>query len=174
MTTETSRESDSSRSPRMERSAVFSTDLQYRYRLSRRWAPGAALPLVLLNPSKAGAELDDPTTRRCIGFARRLGYGAIELVNLYAFIATNPEDLRRAGWPVGPDNDLHTEIACRGAPLAVCAWGTKAQGLARPVEVLRMLRGWGVKTMAFRIGAGGAPVHPLYLPYDQPLQELRS
>lgn len=174
MTDDTSRESNSSRSPRMERSAVFSPDLQYRYRLSRRWAQGDALPFVLLNPSRAGAELDDPTTRRCIGFARRLGYGALELVNLYAFIATNPQDLRKAGYPVGPDNDMHIEAACRGAPQAVCAWGSNARDLVRPVVVLALLKAWGVKPMALRIGAGGAPVHPLYLPYDQPLQELRS
>lgn len=168
----TSRESNLPRSPRMERSAVFSDDLRYRYRLSRRWGRGEMLPFILLNPSRAGAELDDPTTRRCIGFARRLGYDAIELVNLYAFVATNPQDLRKAGYPVGPDNDGHIEGACRWVPQAVCAWGANAKGLHRPTEVLRMLKAWGVKPMALRVGAGGAPAHPLYLPYDQPLQEF--
>ena len=157
---------------RLQRSAVFSPDGKFRYRLSRRWGPGNALPFVLLNPSTASAEIDDPTTRRCIGFARRLGYDAIELVNLYAFISTDPQGLRKAGYPVGPDNDGHIEDACRGAPQAVCAWGANAKGLHRPTEVLRMLKAWGVKPMALRVGAGGAPAHPLYLPYDQPLQEF--
>ena len=167
-----SRESNSPRSQRMERSAVFSDDLRYRYRLSRRWADGEMLPFILLNPSKAGTEIDDPTTRRCIGFARRFGYSAIELVNLYAFIATFPEDLRKAGYPVGPDNDGHIEGACRWVPRVVCAWGSNAKGLHRPTEVLRMLKAWNVQPVALQINAGGVPAHPARLAYSRELLEF--
>jgi hypothetical protein len=56
---------------------------------------------VLLNPSTADETREDPTVRRCIGFARSLGYGALEVVNLYAYVATDPAELRRAGYPWG-------------------------------------------------------------------------
>lgn len=156
----------------MERSAVFSPDGQYRYRLSRRWGPGAALPFILLNPSTAGAELDDPTVRRCIGFARQLGFNALELVNLFAFRSTDPKSLRRAGYPIGQENDAHLEAVCRGAPMAICGWGANARILVRPEVVLAMLKAWECRPMALQINAGGVPAHPLYLAYGRPLLEL--
>ena len=68
----------------MHRTALFSRDRTYRYRLGPRWGDGAAVCFVLLNPSIADATKDDATVRRCIGFARSLGYGVLEVVNLYA------------------------------------------------------------------------------------------
>lgn len=160
------------RSDRMERSAVFSDDLKFRYRLSRRWGPGRVMPVICCNPSRAGAELDDPSVRRLIGFARRLGFDAIDLGNCYAYVATLPADLRAAGYPVGPDNDGHLAEICRGQPLAVCGWGAIATGLSRPTEVLGLLKTWGVKPMALQINAGGTPAHPARLAYRRELLEL--
>lgn len=130
------------------------------------------LPFIMLNPSVAGAELDDPTVRRCIGFARQYFFDAIEIVNLFAFVSSSPQDLRKAGYPVGPDNDLHLEAVCRGQPRVVCAWGTNARNLIRPNIVLSMLKTWECRPMALQINAGGVPAHPLYLAYGRPLLEL--
>jgi hypothetical protein len=79
----------------MHRAALFSRDRRFRYRLGRRWGQGAAVCFVLLNPSTADEVVDDPTIRRCIAFARSLGYGGLEVVNLYAYVATDPAELRR-------------------------------------------------------------------------------
>ena len=98
----------------MHRTALFSRDRRFRYRLGRRWGDGAAVCFVLLNPSTADETREDPTVRRCIGFARSLGYGALEVVNLYAYVATDPAELRRAGYPVGRYNDRHIEAAVAG------------------------------------------------------------
>jgi hypothetical protein len=73
----------------------------FRYPLGRRWGDGAALAFILLNPSTADETREDATVRRCIGLAQRLGFGALEVVNLYACVATDPADLRRAGTPSG-------------------------------------------------------------------------
>jgi hypothetical protein len=96
--------------------ATFDPTGAYRYALWRVW-DGNRPPLVfvMLNPSIADAERDDPTIRRCLGFACAWGYGALTVVNLFALRATCPHTLRRAADPVGPDNDEHLRAALAGA-----------------------------------------------------------
>src|SRR5262245_19133112 len=80
----------------------------YRYWLTRTWDNSLRrVCWVMLNPSTADAEQDDPTIRRCVGFARSWGAGGIIVVNLFAFRASDPKALLRAADPVGPDNDGH-------------------------------------------------------------------
>lgn len=157
----------------MKKTATLSNCGAYRYMLGRSWDQSLpVLAFVMLNPSTADADQDDPTIRKCIGFAKRLGFGAITVVNLYAFRATLPVDLKSAGYPVGPGNDDFIEIAVNdGADAVICAWGSNAKGLARPGEVVALLKRWGRKPMALRINAGGIPAHPLMLPYSCQLQE---
>ncbi len=54
--------------------ACFSGDRKYRYRLSRCVGESShRLLFIMLNPSKADETHNDPTIRRCIGFARGWG-----------------------------------------------------------------------------------------------------
>ena len=95
----------------MERSANFSRCRRYRYALWRRWAPGDDYGLLVgLNPSTADHRRDDPTIRRCIGFARDWGYSGLCVANLFAFRATYPRDLFAADDPVGPRNDAWQQL----------------------------------------------------------------
>ena len=51
--------------------ATFGPRRRYRYRLWRTWDVATPRVLfVLLNPSTAAERVNDPTIRRCIGFAR--------------------------------------------------------------------------------------------------------
>lgn len=81
-------------------------------------------------------------------------------------------DLRAAGYPVGPDNDMHLARLVLVTKVVACAWGANARGLARPVEVLKMLRGIGADLHALAFTADGIPRHPLYLRGDSKLQPL--
>jgi hypothetical protein len=152
----------------MLRTASLSDDGRYRYTLTRSW--GGELDelqtFVMLNPSTADAEVDDPTIRRCVGFARALGASGILVVNLYAFRATRPADLWRAADPVGPHNDavLTSVLSGRGRPV-IAAWGANA----RPDRVDRFLQlarnaGGRRPVTALGVTKAGAPRHPLYLP----------
>ena len=125
----------------LKKSAEISECGQYRYRLSRRWGPGLPTLFIMLNPSTADAEIDDPTIRRCMGFAKSWGRDGIEVVNLFAFQATSPKDMQTAADPVGPENEVHVEEAVAECFEVICAWGAhgsfKAQdmvivGCARP------------------------------------------
>ena len=86
------------------------------------------------------------------------------MVNLYAYRATDPGDLRRAGYPVGPENDQHIEAATKRCERVVLAWGVHAGRLTRPAEVLRLLHNVGVAPYCLRVTGSGHPEHPLRLP----------
>lgn len=151
--------------------AVLSDCGRYRYTLTRRWAPGAPMLFVMLNPSTADASMDDPTIRRCIGFAKREGCGALEVVNLFAFRATDPAALSTATDPIGPDNDRHiVEAAVRGGVI-VAAWGASVPAAlrTRPAQVGRLLRETRLRLWCLGMTSGGAPRHPLYVRGDAAL-----
>lgn len=151
--------------PAMRRDAVISPCGGYRYQLSRTWSQaGPSAVFVMLNPSTADATADDPTIRRCIGFARSWGCGGLVVVNLYAWRATDPAELRQAKDPIGPENDSHLAAvsayaAQQDAPL-VAAWGAHAreERIARAVALTGMHR-----LTALALTKSGQPAHPLYL-----------
>ena len=156
----------------LQSSAVLSDCGRYRYRLQRTWGSGPQMTFIMLNPSTADAELDDPTIRRCIAFAKREGCGGIVVVNCFAFRATDPKELVGIdGYPksgiVGPDNEkhLHEVIASSSGPI-VCAWG--AFGKTDPGHWLRQ-RYAGHSLKCLGLTKEGRPKHPLYLPKDAPL-----
>lgn len=149
----------------LQRTAIVSDCGRYRYRLGRRWSDdGETLAYVMLNPSTADAAADDATIRRCVRFAQDHDFSAIEVVNLFAFRATKPVDLRRAGYQAGPDNDQHIADVVRAAGAVCLAWGANATGLERPQIVLPLIRAQGVEPQCLRITRGGQPEHPLMLP----------
>lgn len=147
--------------------ATISDCGRFRYLLSRQWSDDPLLLFVMLNPSTADALLDDPTIRRCAGFAHAHGFGGFQVVNLFAYRATDPRDLRRAGWPVGLDNDEEIEAAARRCDEICVAWGAvepRSRAESRVQEVMPILRASGKQVQCLRVTRGGHPQHPLYLP----------
>ena len=146
--------------------AALSDDGLYRYALHRWWGDGDRLRFVMLNPSTADAEVDDPTIRRCIGFARTLGYDGIGVFNLYAFRATKPADLWKADEPTGGDrnDDLLREVLRQAkAQPVIAAWGANAK--ADRVDEFMSWSG-SDRVLALGVTKHGAPRHPLYLRAD--------
>ncbi|NOJ96672.1 DUF1643 domain-containing protein [Corallococcus coralloides] len=136
----------------------------YRYRLVRRWSAqdDRRVLFVMLNPSVADGQQDDPTLRRCVGFAQAWGYGALTLCNLFAFRATDPADLMPAKDAVGPLNDAALESAACEASLVVGAWGAHRLVPQRAPAVLALLRRHR-PVHALALTGAGEPRHPLYL-----------
>ena len=153
----------------MQSTAIISPCGRYRYKLTRQWMLGPLLPLVMLNPSTADAETDDPTIRRCMGFARREGAAGIVVVNRFAYRATDPAEMFKASDPFGRDNDAtllavalmaaHTET-----PI-VCAWGAASVSETRTPAILLSA---GATLVCLGKTKHGRPRHPLYVRADQP------
>lgn len=134
---------------------------------------------IMLNPSTATDTADDPTIRRCIGYAQGWGYDILEVANLFSYRATMPDELYRIQDPVGPGNDLHILKAAERAEVIVCAWGAHGAKDDRGGAVLRMLAGRTTPAPLTCLGFTGSgsglqPRHPLYLRRNLPLLNLET
>ncbi len=157
-----------------ESSAVISTCGKYRYHLSRTWAP-SRLPRVtflMLNPSIASGLIDDPTIRKCVGFARRMGYGGIDVVNVAAYRATDPIVLYTAQQSgidvVGPENAQYVGELLNANGLTIAAWGAQ-RVTPFPAGSEAYLRKFKPVHCLGRT-KDNHPRHPLMLPYNTPLE----
>lgn len=150
----------------MERDATFDSAKIYRYSLWRRWNNEAPkITFVLLNPSQADAERDDPTLRRCIGFAKDWGYGSLEVVNLFAFRSPTPQTLRSATDPIGPECDRYLLAAATTAQQIIVAWGNWGQLHQRDRTALQLLAPYS-PLYCLGLNRTGHPRHPLYSQKD--------
>jgi len=150
------------------RSAHFSPCRLYRYSLDITWdssKPRAAF--IGLNPSTADEVQDDPTVRRCRGFAEREGCGGMRMLNIFGFRATKPKDMLCVADPAGPGNDVanlgRMFEECAG-PWVAC-WGAHGRHLGRGAEVLRAVHG----LRCLGVNQDGSPKHPLYVRGDSVL-----
>ena len=143
--------------------ARFSGCRRYRHVLWRSWAPDAgSVVFVGLNPSTADASRNDPTIRRCVGFAHDWGFGAMVMVNLFDVRATDPAVMRRRRAPLSRANDAVLLEHARRASLVVAAWGAHGAHRGRADAVRALLKRHGVEARCFGLTASGEPLHPLY------------
>lgn len=133
-----------------------------------------------LNPSTADERNDDPTVRRCINFAKRWGYGAMCMTNIFAYRATDPGIMKAQmnpisepppveGWPVIPggviirnQNDYYLWTIAQGAGVIIAAWGFHGDHLSRAEQVQALIP----NLHCLGTTAGGHPRHPLYIRGD--------
>lgn len=141
--------------------ALFSPCRRWRYDLWRTWIGGNGYAMFVgLNPSTADETKDDPTVRRCIGFAKSWGYAGLCMTNIFAWRDTDPAGMKTAADPIGPENDRVLCERAAQAGVVVAAWGTHGAHLQRGTAVRRMLP----QLAYLRLTKGGYPAHPLYLP----------
>ena len=138
--------------------------LRFRYWLHRDLAVDGreGLVFVMLNPSTADADNDDPTVRRCMHFGRAWGFRELTVVNLFALRATNPYDLRRRGSAaVGERNDevLHWMRRHPATSMVVAAWGNHGAHLNRDAAAMAIIG----PAKALDVTKRGCPKHPLYM-----------
>lgn len=154
--------------------ASFSPCAKYRYALSREWdAPTQRRCLfIMLNPSTADELVLDPTVRKCVGYAKRWGYGALDIANLFAWRSTDKSVLPSLHDPVGEENDVFISRLAGSASLVVCGWGADGGLRNRAGLVLRALVLSGHSPKCLHLTKGGEPGHPLYLKNEAPLIDL--
>lgn len=160
-------------------SAVLSPCGLYRYRLAREnllantegldpFLAHRPVCWLMLNPSTADAQVDDPTVRRCVRFSRRWGYDRMVVANLLAYRSTHPKLVREAlahGVDVvGPDNDRHLLEVIAEADLVVAGWGAWAEYFPERTRRVRAIaREAGKDIHMLQLTQHGVPRHPLYL-----------
>lgn len=156
----------------LDASADISDDGLYRYALYRRLSMGERTVLFVgLNPSTADATQDDPTIRRCAGFARSWGFDWLYMGNLNAWRSTDPKRLPKeidGGAAVGPRNQEALTWMAQRAEIVVACWGQHklnqyARTLSRIILALPHARCLGRND-------DGSPRHPLYLPRTTTLE----
>lgn len=142
--------------------AIISDDEKYRYMLSRRWSLGGkTVAFICLNPSTADGNLDDPTVRRCVGFAKKWGGSRLLIGNLFAYRSTDPSTLKIVADPKGHMNDEWLERIAAQSDIVIAAWGGHGDLHGRDAEVREQFNG---RLHALRLTKHGSPAHPLYLP----------
>ncbi|MCE2946954.1 MAG: DUF1643 domain-containing protein [bacterium] len=148
----------------MSSGATFSRDRQYRYRLWRHWdLSRAPLLMIMLNPSTADEERNDPTVERCERRARANGFGGLLVANIFALRSTDPRALYAHPSPVGRRNDAAILAMAREAGQVVCAWGVHGALADRGRRVASRLRQEGLVLGVLGLTREGHPRHPLYM-----------
>lgn len=152
------------------RGAIFSECGTYRYYLWRKIDGNVRfntrVAFVMLNPSTADENVDDPTIRKCSSFAQRWGFQWLDVVNLFAQRATDPKQLYGSSFRelvVGPNNNGWIADICSDADLTICAWGRHGSLHDRQINVMKHLPD---RIHVLKLNSDGSPAHPLYLSYN--------
>lgn len=158
-----------------ESNAYLSKCLKYRYFLRRIWDNTKIRVLfVMLNPSTADALIDDRTIQSCVRLCDALGFGGFEVVNLFAYRATDPEELFECDDPIGEENDNFIASAIGRCDLTICAWGSHKSVEKRRMRVLEMALRRRPAVFCFAKNKDGNPKHPLYVKAGSSLYVYRS
>ena len=169
----------------MRTAAYLSKDRRYRYWLTRIWDDSLPMMCVFgVNPSTADENTDDATIRKCIGFAERLEFGGLLMLNVGAYRTRNPREWRKADDPFGPENTIdhlkeyiaRNSICCgpnttptKGVTTVIAAWGRSCsdyRGISRTLAIrdaIPTMQCWGRNN-------DRTPRHPLMLPYTTKLE----
>ena len=131
----------------------------YRYELHRTWDSSLNSVLFIgLNPSTADHTREDQTSRVCINYATRWGYGGLVIANLFAYRSTNPKGLKKTSDPIGPENNKVLKRLCAQADRVICAWSDMGGYLDRDREVMPFIN----NPHCLSLLKSGRPGHPLY------------
>jgi hypothetical protein len=148
----------------METGASFSPCRKYRWTLWRRWDQDLPPCIFIgLNPSTADETVDDPTIRRCIGFAKTWNMGGLIMLNAFGYRATLPKDMKAADDPVGADNNLAIQLTTQATidddGIVIAAWGTHCDE-TREKQICHL-----INRQIYCLGKtkDGRTKHPLYL-----------
>ena len=144
--------------------AIFSENKIHRYVLIREWDLNKpSLMIVSLNPSTADEKINDPTIRRCLGFAKRWGFGKLFVTNLFSLRATLPTDLFNSKNPIGNKNDYWLKKLSKNVNKVVLAYGNHGKFKERHDEILKIID----NPYCIKKSKTGMPMHPLYLKYTK-------
>ncbi|GGG49449.1 hypothetical protein GCM10011414_19070 [Croceivirga lutea] len=151
--------------------AILSDCKKYRFLLWRTW--NVTLPKVLfigLNPSKANAVNDDPTTKKIGLIAKHNNYGGFIIGNCFPRIATKPAELKNLERL--SENDKWLTIAKNYAVDVVFVWGNFS--LVYEQQRNRKLKSLFPNANVLAYNKSGSPKHPLYIKANSSLIPFKA
>ena len=151
----------------IQRDAVISNDRKHRYSLNRIWDNDKPKVLfIMLNPSLANSDQDDPTIRRLINFTKQLGYGGFYVGNLFSYITPYPKDLLNQDLRYCNKNlkEIRKMIALSNE--VIYGWGNSFN---EPDWLKKNV----LKPKCFGKNKNKTPKHPLYLSYNTQIVDYR-
>ena len=147
---------------------IFSSDRVYRYVLQRECSDSLfdsprRIAWIGLNPSTADEITLDQTLAAVCRYSKKWGFSEVVMLNLFAFRATDPRDLKQAADPIGPDNDKHLLTEVCTVERVIACWGVHGRFLRRDEKVSALLAASGIAFECLLRNKAGTPHHPLYL-----------
>ena len=152
------------------REATYSNCRKYRYGLKIVWDKSKPIMVYCcLNPSTATEMQNDPTIERLERRARQKDFGGMWMLNIFAYRATEPKDMKSQENPVGTLNDDYISyvVSETGAKKIHCGWGNHGLHLDRQKQITELFNQLGVSGLAIKINKNGTPAHPLYQSYKK-------
>jgi hypothetical protein len=148
------------------RKAKFSNDKKHRYELSRHWDLSKSdILFIMLNPSIANENIDDPTIKRLINFTKKFNYGGFFVANLFTYITPYSKTLDTSSG-LTKLNLKTIKNFVNKAEEVVYAWGNS---IKEPEELKNLVE----NPKCFGRNLNGTPKHPLYLPSNSKLIKFR-
>ena len=148
------------------RKAKFSKDKKHRYELSRHWDLSKSdILFIMLNPSIANENIDDPTIKRLINFTKKFNYGGFFVANLFTYITPYSKTLDTSSG-LTKLNLKTIKNFVNKAEEVVYAWGNS---MKEPEELKNLVE----NPKCFGRNLNGTPKHPLYLPSNSKLIKFR-
>ena len=148
------------------RKAKFSIDKKHRYELSRHWDLSKSdILFIMLNPSIANEDIDDPTIKRLISFTREFKHGGFFVANLFTYITPYSKTLDTS---IGlTKQNLKTiKNLVNKVDEVIYAWGNS---IKEPQELKNLVK----NPKCFGKNLNGTPKHPLYLSSNSKLIKFR-
>lgn len=160
-----------------KQNAILSPDKKHRYFLSRIWndKPDKKIVLfIMLNPSMADQNIDDPTIRRIKSFSVNWGYDGVFVVNLNSYITSNPlhlisvDALKEAKFHYEKNfAQIKEAMQMECVKLIVCAYGNNQYiQEIRIKEIYKIADELKIDLHCIKQNKDGSPAHPLYLKSD--------
>ena len=152
---------------KISRSADISNDKKERFSLSRIWSSKKPKVLyIMLNPSYADDEIDDPTIKRLIFFSKKFKFGGFYVTNLFTQITPYPKLLNIDSSITNNNLKVIKDLVLKSKTI-VYAWGNLKN---EPKEFLSIID----NPLCFKKNLNGTPRHPLYLPSSSELESFRD
>tara|TARA_B100000686_G_C16802696_1_gene987323 strand:+ start:3537 stop:3995 length:459 start_codon:yes stop_codon:yes gene_type:complete len=152
----------------MRKKALLSRDKKYRYSLTRIWDDSQKKILfIMLNPSSADSQNDDPTIRRLISFTKKWGFGGFWVCNLYPYRTSSIKELYKSLSSMQNKNKIQIKNHILKTNLIVYAWGNTEK---EPNWLKKNVK----KPFCIDKNINGSPKHPLYISSNKKLIYYRN